>query len=59
MAAEKQFNGTPLQVVSTAEMKERIVAIAEVEKISQAQVIREIVETGLSRREKKAGIDRG
>lgn len=59
MAVTKQYEGLPLQVVATSEMKQRVIAIADVEKISQAQVIREILEDGLPKREKKAGIKHG
>jgi hypothetical protein len=59
VAVTKQFDGLPLQVVATAEMKERVIAIADAEEISQAQVIREILDEGLPRREKKAGIKHG
>jgi hypothetical protein len=41
----------PLQVVETAEMRGRIVAISDAEKISQAQVIREILADGIAARE--------
>lgn len=50
MAVEARYTA-PLQVVETREKRDRIVAIAEAEKISQAQVIREIIEAGLEARE--------
>lgn len=43
----------PLQVVETEETRERIKDIAEREKISQAQVIREIIAAGLADREQR------
>jgi hypothetical protein len=43
----------PLQVVETEEMRARIVAIATQEKISQAQVIREILAAGIEERERQ------
>lgn len=50
MAVEAKYT-QPLQVVETPEMRDRIVAIAEAEKISQAQVIREILAAGIEARE--------
>lgn len=41
----------PLQVVETAETRDRIKAIADREQISQAQVIRELIAAGLKQRE--------
>ena len=42
----------PLQVVETDEKRARIVAIAEAEKISQAQVVRDLIDHGLAWRER-------
>ena len=58
MAAPKgrKFPGTPLQVVTTEEMSERIAQIAKAERVSKASVVRDIIEAGIVRREKKAGI---
>lgn len=42
----------PLQVVETPEMRERILAIADAEKISQAQVCRELHELAIDDRER-------
>jgi hypothetical protein len=50
MAVEAKYT-QPLQVVETAEMRGRIIDIAEREKISQAQVIREILADGIEARE--------
>lgn len=50
MAVEAKYTA-PLQVVETEEMRERVKAIAEAEKISQAQVIREILADGIKARE--------
>jgi predicted DNA-binding protein len=50
MAVEAKYTA-PLQVVETRETRDRIIAIAEREKISQAQVIREIIAAGLEARE--------
>jgi predicted DNA-binding protein len=50
MAVKAKFEA-PLQVVETREMRDRIVAIAEREEISQAQVIREILAAGIEARE--------
>lgn len=41
----------PLQVVETPEMRGRIIAIAEAEKISQAEVCRDILAAGIAARE--------
>lgn len=51
MAVEAKYTD-PLQVVETPEMRGRIKAIADREKISQAQVIREILAGGIDEREK-------
>ena len=50
MAIEAKYK-QPLQVVATEQMHERIKTIADREKISRAQVIREILEAGLPDRE--------
>jgi len=42
----------PLQVVAEPAKRERIIAIAAAENISQAQVVRDIIDEGLERREK-------
>lgn len=44
----------PLQVVETQPMRDRINAIAELEEISQAQVIRDILAHGIEWREREA-----
>lgn len=51
MAVEAKYTA-PLQVVETRAMRDRIVAIAEREKISQAQVIRDILAEGIEARER-------
>lgn len=51
MAVEARFSGKPLQVVETPEMRARIMAISEAEKISQAQVVRDMNEHGIEWRE--------
>lgn len=51
MAVEAKFSGKPLQVVETPEMRERIKAISDTEKVSQAQVIRDMIEHGIDWRE--------
>lgn len=50
MAVQAKYT-QPLQVVETQAMRDRIVAIADDEKISQAQVIRDILEAGIGARE--------
>lgn len=52
MAVQAKFTA-PIQVVETREMRDRIVAIAEREEISQAQVIREIIAAGIEAREQR------
>lgn len=52
MAVEAKYTA-PLQVVETKEMRDRIIAIAEREKVSQAQVIREILAAGIQERENR------
>ena len=52
----RKYEGKPLQVVCTPEMRERIEQVAAADRVSQAQVIREIIDAGIVRREKKAGI---
>lgn len=46
------FNNTPLQVVAPAELRERIRSIAERDGVSQAQVIRDILNAGIDARER-------
>ncbi len=50
MAVEAKYT-QPLQVVETPLMRERITAIADREKISQAQVIRELIAAAIDERE--------
>lgn len=57
MAIEKRFEA-PLQVVHTEQMRERIRAIADREKISQAEVIRDILDAGIGRRERGYTLER-
>ena len=44
----------PLQVVETKAMRDRIIAIADREKVSQAQVIRDILAAGIVDRERQS-----
>lgn len=44
----------PLQVVETAEMRARIIAIADREGISQAQVCRDLNELAIDQRERQS-----
>jgi hypothetical protein len=53
MAIQAKY-GPPLQVVETIEKRARILAIADAEGISQAQVIRDIIDDGLSTRERRS-----
>lgn len=50
MAVEAKY-GPPLQVPETEEMRARIKAVADREKISQAQVVRDILAAGIEARE--------
>ena len=51
MAVEAKYTA-PLQVVETPEMRDRIKAIADAERISQAQVARELHEMAIAERER-------
>lgn len=53
MAVEAKYTA-PLQVVATPEMRDRIKAIADAERISQAQVMREILEAHIGVREQQS-----
>lgn len=53
------YDKHPLQVVATAVLRARIKAIAERDKISQAQVVREILEAGVAQREQLTDNDEG
>ena len=53
MAVQGRYTD-PLQVSETPETRERITKIADDEGISQAQVIRDIIDHGLSWRERKS-----
>jgi hypothetical protein len=50
MAVEAKYTA-PLQVVEEQEFRDRISAVADAEKISQAQVIRDLVRYGIQARE--------
>lgn len=50
MAVQARYTA-PIQVVETPQMRDRICAIADREGISQAQVIREILASGIDARE--------
>jgi hypothetical protein len=50
MAVKAKYT-QPLQVVETPEHRDRITAISDREGISQAQVIRDLIESGLDERE--------
>ena len=50
MAVKAKYT-QPLQVVETPEHRDRIAVISEREDISQAQVIRDLIEMGLEQRE--------
>lgn len=55
MAIEAHYTH-PLQVVETEAMRNRIKAISDREKISQAQVIRDILAAGIDDREARSGV---
>lgn len=50
MAVEAKYTA-PLQVVETPEMRDRIKAVADAERVSQAQVIREMLAYSIEWRE--------
>lgn len=54
MAVEAKFPGPPLQVLDTPDMRARIKAISDREKISQAQVCRELHALGIEAREEQS-----
>lgn len=54
MAVEAKYTA-PLQVVETQEMRDRVNAISEREKISQAQVIRDMNRHAIEWRENNPG----
>lgn len=54
---EKKYT-QPLQVVATPEMRDRVKAIADRRRISQAAVIREALEVGLPELERQDGVGR-
>lgn len=53
MAVTARFTA-PIQVVETPEKRDRIKAIADREGISQAQVVRDIIEIGIETREQQS-----
>lgn len=53
MAVTARFTA-PIQVVETPEKRDRIKAIADREGISQAQVVRDIIEIGIEKRERRS-----
>lgn len=52
MAVEAKYTA-PLQVVEEKSYRDRIIAVAEAEKVSQAQVIRDLVRYGMDWREQE------
>lgn len=50
MAIEAKYTA-PLQVVHTEDFRDRVRAIAEGEKVSQASVMRDILDAGIDTRE--------
>lgn len=56
MALERRFT-EPLQVVETPAMVGRIQRLADVRRVSKAQVVREILAGGIAAAERDAGID--
>lgn len=50
MAVEAKYTA-PLQVVETPEMRTRIKRISDIEKVSQAQIARELHEIAIDQRE--------
>ena len=56
MALQKQYDSTPLQVLTSAEMRERIRVVAKKAGISQAQLMRDMIEYALPRQEELYGV---
>lgn len=52
MAVTANFINQPLQVNTTQRIMDRISAIAEAEQISRAQVVRDLIDAGIDRRER-------
>lgn len=50
MAVEKKFEGTPLQVVTTSEMRRELEEIADADKVSLASVIRDCINLSIEQR---------
>lgn len=55
MALERQYT-EPMQWVDTPEMKDRVERLHTVRRVSRAQVIRELVASGIDAAEREAGI---
>lgn len=47
MALEKLYDATPLQVLTSSEMRQEIIALKERTGLSQAAVVREILAVGI------------
>lgn len=56
MALEKKYDATPLQVLTSTEMRARIKRLNVHTGLSQAAVVREILEVGLPMMEEMHGL---
>lgn len=55
MAQKKKYT-TPLQIVVTPEMSDRIEKMADVEDVSKAKIVRDILEAGIDAREHRSPV---
>ncbi len=58
MAIRPKYTGKPLQFNADEETKRRVRRLADLREVSQAQVMRELIEAGLDDAERKAGVFR-
>lgn len=59
MPLEKLYDATPLQVLTSSEMRARIVRLKEATGMSQAAVVREILAVGIPMMEEMQGLSDG
>lgn len=56
MALEKKYDATPLQVLTSKATRQRIVRLSKQTSLSQAAVVREILDVGLPMMEEMHGL---
>lgn len=56
MALEKKYDATPLQVLTDKETRQRIQRLSRHTGLSQAAVVRELIDFGLARMEELHGL---